>query len=73
MVTGTCVGRDNVEAFKVLYILSVMGGLMYLLVVMGGAWMHHMELKPWEWFHSIISVWFLFGFINIFFQLNKRR
>ena len=73
MVTGTCVGRNNAEAFKVLYILSAIGGLMYLLVVMGEAWMHQVELKPWEWFHGVISVCFLFVFTNVFFQLNKRR
>ena len=73
IVTGTCVGRDNVEAFKVLYILSAMGGLMYLLVVMGGAWMYHVELKPSEWFIGVISVFFLLAFTMIFFQLSKRR
>ena len=59
LVTGNCVGRDNVQSFSLLYILASTGGLLYLIMVMGGAWRYHVELLPREWLQGALSVYFL--------------
>ena len=72
-VVSNCLGRDNIQVFRLLYILASASGFLYLVVVMGWAWWHHIELLPWEWVQGFQSIVFLVGNWIFYNNVKKRR
>lgn len=72
-VTGNCLGRDNVQAFNLLYILCSTSGLLYLTVVMGAAWWRHVALVPREWLQGALSFYFLVRYSQVYLRVKRRR
>uniref|UniRef100_A0A0N7ZCT8 Palmitoyltransferase n=1 Tax=Scylla olivacea TaxID=85551 RepID=A0A0N7ZCT8_SCYOL len=70
---GNCVGRDNINAFNLLCILTATCGFLYLAVVMGGAVLREKELRGADWILGFISLSLLLGCIYMYLYVRNRR
>ncbi|XP_045123749.1 probable protein S-acyltransferase 16 [Portunus trituberculatus] len=70
---GNCVGRDNINAFNLLCILTAACGFLYLAVVMGGAVLRERELQHADWILGFICLSLLLGCTHMYLYVRNRR